>query len=71
MIVYKNIIQRLKDAGYTTYRLQKEKLLGQETISKLRHGESVSIRTINTVCAMLNCQPGEILEYRPDEAPEE
>lgn len=70
MIIYKDILARLKDAGYSTYRLQKEKILGQETVSKIRYGKPINIRTIDTICKLLDCQPGEILEYRKDEVTE-
>lgn len=67
-IQYKlNIVSALKDAGYSTYRLRKEKLLGEATIQKFRNHELVSWENISTVCKLLNCQPGDILEYVPDE----
>jgi putative transcriptional regulator len=62
-----NIILALKDAGYSTYRLRKEKLLGEATIQKFRNNESVSWDNISTVCNLLNCQPGDILKYIPDD----
>ena len=36
------------------------------TIQKLVNNKSVTIDTINQLCAILNCQPGDILEYVPD-----
>ena len=49
--------------GYTTYRLRKEKLLGESTIQKLRENNGVSWDNIGTLCALLKCQPGDLLEY--------
>ena len=67
-IQYKiNIIAALKDVGYSTYRLRKEKLLGEATIQKFRNNEPVSWDNISTVCKLLKCQIGDILEYVPDE----
>ena len=40
-----------------------EKLIGQATLQQLRHGEIVSWATINTICRLLQCQPGDIVEY--------
>lgn len=66
-IQYKiNVITALKDAGYSTYRLRKEKLLGEATIQKFRNNELVSWENITTICRLLDCQPGDILEYIPD-----
>lgn len=67
MIAYKtDIVQILRDAGYNSNRIRKEKLIGMATLQKLRHKELVSWATINTICSLLNCQPGDILEYRKD-----
>lgn len=66
-IQYKiNVISSLKDAGYSTYRLRKEKLLGEATIQKFRNNEPVSWDNISTVCKLLNCQIGDLMEYVPD-----
>ena len=64
-----NVIALLKEAGYSTYRLRMDKLLGEATIQKLRNGEPVSWENISTICQLLNCQPGDIMEYVPDELP--
>ena len=61
-----DILQALKEAGYNTSILRKEKLMGEATIQKLRKGELVSWANINTICRLLNCQPGDIIEYIPD-----
>ena len=70
-LTYKgDILAKLKDAGYTTYRIRKDKLLGEFTVQKLRAGEPISWESIATICALLDCQPGDIMEYAPDEAME-
>jgi putative transcriptional regulator len=67
MIKYKiDILQNLKDAGYTSYKLRKEKLLGEATMQKLRKDELVSWDNINTICKLLRCQPGDLLIYEID-----
>lgn len=42
-------------------------------LSNLKTGKVRAIRfsTLNAICQALNCQPGDILEYRPDAAPKE
>jgi putative transcriptional regulator len=68
MIKYKiDVLQALKNAGFTTYRLRKDKILGEATIQKLRNFELVSWENVNTICKLLNCQPGDILKYVKDE----
>lgn len=66
-IKYKiDILEALKAAGYSTYKLRKEKLIGEATIQRLRSGTPVSWENLSVLCKLLNCQPGDILEYVPD-----
>lgn len=68
MLRYKiNILDELKNKGYTTYRLRKDRIIGESQIQKIREGELASKETLNSICKMLECQPGDILEYIPDE----
>ncbi len=61
-----DILQALKDKGYTTYRLQQDKLLANSTLQKLRDGGQLSWKNIETICRLLDCQPGDIIEYVED-----
>ena len=67
MIVYKDIIEKLRNAGYNTNRLRKEKLLSESVIQAIRERKPITTTTINSICLMLNCQPGDIIEYVEDE----
>lgn len=68
MLVYKiDILQALKNAGYNTYRIKTEGLLAQGTLQKFRRGEGISWSNLDTLCSLLNCQPGEIIAYIPDD----
>jgi len=67
MIAYKiDVLESLKNAGYTTTRLRKEKLLGENIIQYLRQGKPVGIDSINKLCRMLDKQPGDIIKYEKD-----
>lgn len=61
-----DVLDALKNAGYTTYRLRQEKILGERVIQQLRAGEIVSWKTIDTICTLLDCQPGDLVEYIND-----
>ncbi len=66
-IIYKfDVIQALKDKGYNTNRLRKEKLLAEGVIQSLREGKAISFVNLDKLCQLLNCQPGDILEYVED-----
>ncbi|MBR3419192.1 MAG: helix-turn-helix domain-containing protein [Oscillospiraceae bacterium] len=63
-IKYKiDVLAALKAAGYSSYRLRKEKIIGERTIQKIRNGEIVTAETLALICKLLQCQPGDILEY--------
>ena len=69
-IQYKaDVLALLKAAGYPSTRIRAEKLLGQSYVQQLRKGELISWAALNTVCRLLDCQPGDLLEYVPDEIP--
>ena len=68
MIRYKiEILPALKAAGYRTNKIRTANLMGQATLQQLRHGELASWKTIDTVCRLLDCQPGDLLEHVPTE----
>ena len=58
-----DILAALKDAGYNSVRLRNEKIIGQRQIQQLRDGELVSWLVIGRICALLGCQPGDLVEY--------
>ncbi len=67
MLTYKfDVLQMLKENGYNTTRLRKEKLLGENAIQSLRRGEMVGIIALEKICALLDMQPGNIIKYVHD-----
>lgn len=67
MFVYKfDVLDSLKEAGYNTTRLRKEKLLGENAIQSLRRGEMVGIIALEKICRLLDMQPGNIIKYVED-----
>ena len=67
-IKYKmNVLNELKAAGYNTNRLRKEKLLSEGTIQNIRDGRIINAANLAKICKLLNCQPGDIMEYVEDE----
>jgi hypothetical protein len=59
-------MHELKKIGYSTYKIRQEKILGQATIQKLNSGGLPSWAELNKICTLLNCQPGDLVEYMPD-----
>ena len=64
MFVYKfDVLENLKESGYNTTRLRKEKLLGENAIQSLRRGEMVGIIALEKICKLLDMQPGNVIKY--------
>ena len=70
MIIYDRVLERLKEAGYNSGRIMREKLLSQATMVALRHNQPVNTTTIDTICRLIKCQPGDIMRYIEDPAEE-
>lgn len=62
-IKYDKLIALLKERGYTSYRIRQEKVVGQATWQKIQNGGDIDTRTIAKLCKVLECQPGDIMEY--------
>ena len=69
MIKYKlNVLEAMKDRGYTSYRVRRDKILGENTMQKIRQGKtSINLETLDILCGLLECQPGDLIERVPDE----
>ena len=58
-----DVLAELIKKGYTSTKIREDKLIGQSYLQQLRHGELVSWKTLDTICALLECQPGDLIEY--------
>ena len=65
-----DILAELKKKGYSSTRIREEKLIGQSYLQQLRRGELVSWKTLDMICALLDCQPGDLIEFIPAEVQE-
>ena len=65
MLRYKvNILEKLKETGYSSYRLRQEKVLSEGTLQKMRSGNiAITMESLGVVCDILRCQPGELVEW--------
>lgn len=64
MFVYKfDVLETLKESGYNTTKLRKEKLLGENAIQSLRRGDMVGIIALEKICSILDMQPGNVIKY--------
>ena len=66
-ITYDRLLEIFRERGITSYTIKKENIIGQASYKKIKEGGDIDTRTIAKLCKYLDCQPGDILEYVPDE----
>lgn len=70
MIIQKiPIIPALAAAGYSPARIRREKIIGENDMTRLRRGHVPSHSLLDRLCRLLNCQPGDLIAYVPDDQP--
>lgn len=62
-----DILAALKEKGFSSSRLRSEKLLGEATIQRLRHNQSVSYDVLAKLCKWIECDIGDILMYEEEQ----
>lgn len=64
-IIYKmDVLAALKEKGYNTNRIRKDKIMGEAMLQKSRSGQMPSWSVLETICDLLDCQPADIIEFR-------
>ena len=66
-ISYSKLLKILESKGVTSYTIKKDGIIGQATWKKIHEGGHIDTRSIAALCKYLNCQPGELIEYIPDD----
>lgn len=74
MIKYDKLLKLLKENGYTPTKLKEmtgeNSVIGQATyyaIKDPKSGKGLDHRSINKLCKLFKCQPGDLMEWIPDE----
>lgn len=74
MLRYKiDVLAAIKAAGYNTTQIHKSAtagvhtLLGTSALQKLRQRKMVGTKALDQICTMLHCQPGDLVEWCPNE----
>ena len=66
-IKYEKLFALMKEKGLTTYRIRQENIISQSALTAIKNGKSVTTDTIAKLCKVLNCQPGDIMEYEEEQ----
>lgn len=63
MISYKPFYQTLYKKGLTEYYLIFKEGLSANTIHRIKHGEAINTKTLDTLCYILDCKVEDIIEF--------
>ena len=66
MISYRPFYDTLRRKGITEYNLIFKQGVDAHTLHRIKHGEVITTKTINTLCEILSCRVEDILEYIQD-----
>lgn len=61
---YIKILDRLKESGYNTFRIRKEKIFSESVLTKFRKNQPVSILQLVKVCELTNCDIPDIIKLK-------
>ena len=61
-----DVLNALKEKGYNTNKIRTEGLLSQSTLQKFRQQQGVSWENLETLCRLLKCKPGDLIEFVPE-----
>lgn len=67
MITYYKLLDMLNRRGMTRRDLMKAIGSSPNTITKISKNEPVNMKIINDICGALDCQPGDIIEFKRSE----
>ena len=71
-IKYDKLFRLFKAHGINTTTIRNDKIIGQGTLTALKNGTGgLDAKTLNKLCKLLDCQPGDLMEYVADEPSED
>ncbi len=68
VIVFNKLWDTMQKKGFTTYMLRERCGIDSKTVRLLRANENMETKTLNKLCAALDCTLDDIAEYVRDDA---
>ena len=67
-ISYRKLFSKMQEEGIKKIDLRTKYGINPKTVDSLVNNRSVTVDTIMQLCEILDCQPGDLLEYVKDTA---
>lgn len=58
-----DVLDALRKKGIKTTTIRNNRLFSESTLQKFRQKQPVSWENLEMLCRLLECQPGDIIEY--------
>lgn len=63
MISYRPFYQTMLKRGLTEYNLIYKEGFSANILHRMKHGKNITIKTLDTLCFILDCEVSDIIEY--------
>lgn len=67
MISYQPFYQTLIKRGITEYHLIYKEGVSSNTLHRMKHGKNITLKTLDTLCFILDCDVSDIIQYKKDD----
>lgn len=64
MIVFDKLWVTMREKGVSTYRLREQSGIDSKTVRRLRANDNIETKTLDKLCAALDCRLEDIAEYK-------
>lgn len=64
MIVYKDILTKLSEAGYNTTIIRKDKILSESTLTKIRNNEPIRLDSLELISKLTSEPIENLVEFK-------
>lgn len=66
MISYEPFYKTLLRKNITEYQLIFRHGFSANILHRMKHGANITLKTLDTLCFILDCEVGDIIEYKKD-----
>lgn len=67
MIKFDKLWETMRQKGISTYKLREQCGIDSKTVRRLKANDNMETKTLNKLCAVLDCKLEDIAEYIKDE----
>ena len=67
MISYKPFFRTMEEKNITEYQLRFKYGFSANILHRMKHGKTITLKTLDTLCFILDCNVSDIIEYQKEE----